>query len=128
MIGFDQSALRPEDAQNSPVIHFTVKEFYAYLQAAWMPLPFRRDMGNAARQNNAPRQLSAALTGHLHQNTNGESHEKGPYPILDTWRGGVPLSPKEHYCFAFRGIIHGMSKIWRRKGRVSPIYESNCSE
>lgn len=40
-----------------------------------MSLPFRRDVGDAARKNNAPRQPSAALTGHLHQNTNGESHE-----------------------------------------------------
>lgn len=42
-----------------------------------MPLPFRSDVGNAARKNNAPRQPSAALTGHLHQNTNGKSHENG---------------------------------------------------
>lgn len=62
--------------QSSPIIHFTVKEFYAYFQA-WMPLPFRCDVGNAASKNNAPRQPSAALTGHLHQNTNGESHENG---------------------------------------------------
>lgn len=34
-----------------------------------------RPKGFAARKNNTPRQPSAARTGHLHQNTNGESHE-----------------------------------------------------
>lgn len=68
-----------------------------------MPLPFRRDVRDAARKNNAPRQPSAALTGHLHQNTNGESHENG---LL-----GLEIN-------APHGDVDGFSRIATADGRI----------
>jgi hypothetical protein len=43
-----------------------VKKLDSYPKA-WTPSPFRRDVRDATRKDSTPRQLSAALTGHLKQ-------------------------------------------------------------